>query len=79
MYLFDADEYADDRGMIFPLDEILSGEISENFAQLMSSLSNMIKNENDVLRKPSKLFFKYDDNDNTKRFVEHVLEINGKI
>ena len=49
LYLFDADEYADDRGMIFPLDEVLSGEISENFAQLMSSLSNMIKNENDVL------------------------------
>ncbi len=73
LYLFDADEYGDDRGMIHPLDEVVSGEISKNFEQLLASLNAMIKNEDKALSAPSKLFFKYKDSANTQRFVAHVL------
>jgi len=76
LYLFDADEYGDERGMIYPLEEVLSGEISENFEQLLASLNTMIKNEDNGLSAPSKLFFKYKDSANTQRFVDHVLAVN---
>jgi len=77
LYLFDADEYADERGMIYPLEEVLSGEISTNFKQLLASLKTMIKCDlNNTLIEPSKLFFKYKDTLNTQRFVEYMLSTN---
>jgi len=76
LYLFDADEYGDERGMIYPLDEVLSGEISKNFEQLLTSLNTMIKSDNNSLSEPSKLFFKYKDTSNTQRFVAHMLATN---
>lgn len=78
LYLFDGDEYGDERGMIYPLDEVLTGEISKNFEQLLTSLNNMFKCETVRLCTPSKLFFKYKDNANTKRFVEQMLRSNDK-
>jgi CDP-ribitol ribitolphosphotransferase len=74
LYLFDADGY--ERGMIYPLDEVLSGEISKSFEQLLASLNTMIRNEDNSLSAPSKLFFKYKDSANTQRFVEHMLATN---
>jgi len=76
LYLFDGDEYGDERGMIYPLDEVLSGEISRDFEQLLASLSKMFSFADGRLSKPSKLFFKYNDNANTQRFVEYILTYN---
>jgi len=73
LYLFDADKYGDERGMIYPLDEVLSGEISKNFEQLLGALNTMIKSDDNGFCAPSKLFFKYKDSANTQRFIEHVL------
>jgi CDP-glycerol glycerophosphotransferase len=76
LYLFDEDKYGYERGMIHPLDEVLSGEISKTFEQLLVSLDTMIKSESKILRAPSKLFFKYNDGSNTQRFVDHFLADN---
>ena len=74
--MFDEDKYGYERGMIHPLDEVLSGEISKTFEQLLVSLDTMIKSESKILRAPSKLFFKYNDGSNTQRFVDHFLADN---
>lgn len=76
LFLFDADDYEDERGTIYPLNEVLSGHISYNFPELLSSLQLMVKQGHDAVSEPSSLFFRYRDNLNTKRFVEHVLSKN---
>jgi CDP-glycerol glycerophosphotransferase (TagB/SpsB family) len=76
LYLFDEEEYGDERGMIYPLDEVLSGEITKNFEQLLISLNAMINRDENTVFEPSKLFFKYRDSANTKRFIEHVMDDN---
>ncbi|WP_025565458.1 CDP-glycerol glycerophosphotransferase family protein [Psychromonas sp. SP041] len=76
LYLFDAQEYDDERGMIYPLEEVVTGEISYDFTQLLFSLNKMIEIDSTQKIQPSKLFFKYNDACNTKRFVEHMLNKN---
>ncbi|MDP2490257.1 CDP-glycerol glycerophosphotransferase family protein [Vibrio splendidus] len=76
LYLFDEADYGGERGMIYPLSEVLTGEISTDFHTLLLSLEKMM---DESLNKstPSPMFFKHKDASNTKRFIEHVLKINA--
>ncbi|GEM80854.1 CDP-glycerol glycerophosphotransferase family protein [Vibrio superstes] len=77
LYLFDEAEYGGDRGMIYPLKTVLTGEISTDFSSLLMSLESMINVDGNAQSVPSPMFFKYKDASNTKRFVEHILKANA--
>lgn len=77
LYLFDEVDYGGERGMIYPLAEVFTGDISTSFQQLLPSLEKMINAEVGCCSTPSPMFFKYKDASNTKRFIEHMLDINA--
>ncbi|MFM2629155.1 CDP-glycerol glycerophosphotransferase family protein [Vibrio chagasii] len=77
LYLFDEADYGGERGMIYPLNEVLTGEISRDFQSLLISLKKMAVKESESSSLPSAMFFKYKDASNTKRFVEHVFKRNA--
>lgn len=77
LYLFDEADYGGERGMIYPLNEVLTGEISRDFQSLLISLKKMADNESENSSLPSAMFFKHKDASNTKRFVEHVFKENA--
>ena len=73
LYLYDAEFYDGERGMIYPLDAVFPGDISYDFCQLIVALEKSMKLTERDLSAGSELFFKYRDNNNTKRFVAHIL------
>ena len=77
LYLFDEADYGGERGMIYPLNEVLTGEISRDFQNLLMSLKKMVDSDSETSSLPSPMFFKHKDASNTKRFIEHVLKINA--
>ncbi|CAG21080.1 hypothetical protein PBPRA2702 [Photobacterium profundum SS9] len=74
LYLYDAQKYDGERGMIYPLDTVFPGDISYDFNQLLMALNQSMESMGNNLSKGSDLFFKYRDNNNTKRFIEAILD-----
>ncbi|WP_439437660.1 CDP-glycerol glycerophosphotransferase family protein [Salinivibrio costicola] len=73
LYLFDHQDYDVERGMIYPLDEVFTGKISYQFDELFSDLEDRLSLlESDF--SPNKLFFKYNDAENTKRFIDAMFD-----
>lgn len=72
LYLFDYQDYDIERGMIYPLDEVFPGRISYQSEHLLADIEDKLCSKA-VSFTPSKLFFKYNDNQNTKRFVQAMF------
>ncbi|MGR5142812.1 CDP-glycerol glycerophosphotransferase family protein [Photobacterium sp. DNB23_23_1] len=73
LYLFDDEEYDDERGTIYPLESVFPGKITYKFSELMYSLTDLVQESNDNIPVASDLFFKHIDNNNTKRFVDYIV------
>lgn len=74
LYLYDAQLYDGERGMIYPLNTVFPGDISYDFNHLLMALNQSMAPMGNNSPKGSALFFKYRDNNNTKRFVEAILD-----
>lgn len=73
LYLFDNDQYQNERGMIYPLDEVFPGKVSltfEDFYEHLYKVLDLDINE----AKPNPIFFKHTDNNNTKRLVDAMFK-----
>ncbi|CAM3890297.1 CDP-glycerol glycerophosphotransferase family protein [Vibrio aquimaris] len=72
LYLYDFEIYQEERGMIYPLEEVFPGVINFDFDSLYENLEFQLTSNNDDFS-PSKLFFKYNDANNTRRFIEALF------
>lgn len=73
LYLFDHQDYDVERGMIYPLDEVFTGKISYQSDDLLVDVEHRLASDQSEFS-PSKLFFKYNDNKNTERFVKAMFD-----
>lgn len=73
LYLFDHQDYDIERGMIYPLDEVFTGKISYQSDDLLVDVEHRLASDQSEFS-PSKLFFKYNDNKNTERFVKAMFD-----
>lgn len=73
LFTYDEDEYQNERGTIYPLESVFKGKIANDFASLKNEICTLLKAQISDDLKASNMFFKYFDANNTRRFVNHVL------
>lgn len=78
LFTYDQDEYQNERGTIYPLESVFKGKFATDFTSLKQEIRNLLHTEYANNTKTSSLFFKYLDANNTKRFVDHVLNEIGQ-
>lgn len=74
LFTYDEDEYQNERGTIYPLDSVFKGKMANDFVSLKKEIFSLLHEPINYDFKPSHMFFKYSDANNTKRFVKHVLK-----
>ncbi|WBA07880.1 CDP-glycerol glycerophosphotransferase family protein [Salinivibrio kushneri] len=74
LFTYDKDEYQNERGTIYPLDLVFQGKISTDFNSLKKEIIALLQLSSISDFQASHMFFKYIDANNTKRFVDYVLD-----
>ncbi|WP_256597123.1 CDP-glycerol glycerophosphotransferase family protein [Grimontia hollisae] len=77
LFTYDKDEYEDERGTIYPIKSIFKGKIASDcdslFFQLKYYFDNLSFKDINNDRNDNKLFFKFNDSNNTRRLINEIL------